>query len=192
MIKYLITTVLLLWAIVPCRAQDRIIKKSGKTVKVKILGVSSTEVKYKKTNIPNSYFHTMPCSHIAYIQYENGSIDSISGKDSLIKRTGDPYKLGKADAREYYHRYTGAANGTLFTSLVSPLIGFMPAFVFSITEPKDKHLSYPEPELMKNEAYAKGYRTQAKRIKASKVWTNWAVALGLNVFLVSVISLTHR
>jgi hypothetical protein len=200
--KHLFTTLLLLCSIVNSQAQDLIVKKSGKTIEGKILKVTPTEVKYKRTDIPNSYLHIVFRTQIEYIQYENGTIDSLNQKDSTTNMAqapvapkmmvGDPYILGKADARQYYHRYTGAGTGTLIVSLISPLVGLLPATICSISDPDDTHLGYPTPEFMNNKDYAKGYMRQAKRIKSGKVWMNWAIAFGVNVLLVAMLSTSSK
>ena len=37
---------------------------------------------------------------------------------------------------------------------------------------------------MSKDEYYTGYKFKAKKIKQGKVWTNWGIALGVNVFLI--------
>ena len=91
---------------------------------------------------------------------------------------------GQKDATRYYVEYTGAGTGTLVTSLVSPLLGLVPAIACVATPPKQKNLNFPSAELLKNPDYHRGYDARAKKMKQGKVWTNWGVGLGVNLILV--------
>lgn len=197
--KHVLTLCFLLCPMIHCRAQDLIIRKAGDTVRVKILDVSPGEVKYMKPEQANGSSYILLKSAIKQINYSNGVVDSFvivpqlnTNTPALLPGAGDLYQDGKKDAKTYYHRYKGAGTGTLITSMLSPLVGLLPATMCSITDPDDAHLSCLKPELMKNKTYAKGYMHQAKRIKAGKVWMNWAVGLGLNVFLLTMISIGHK
>lgn len=98
------------------------------------------------------------------------------------------YVKGQRDAEANYKKYSGAGTGTLFTSLLSPLVGLIPAIACSSTTPKEINLGAPKSELLAQEEYYLGYTQKAKKIKSRKVWTNWAVGFGVN--LVAVLALT--
>lgn len=197
MLKYLITVLLFVWVIVPCHAQDVIVKRSGKSIKVKILKVTATEVQYKRIDIPNSYLHTLLKSEIQQLNYENGTVDSFYTRDSLsnqltkqdIKST--PYKEGMADAKRYYKDYKTPGTFTLAFATASPALGLLPALFCSTMPPGEKHLGYPNADFKTNSDYANGYMHQAKRIKAAKVWKNWGIGLGINVVALVVLLLAQ-
>lgn len=116
-------------------------------------------------------------------------------KDSLNSAIVDANKLfidGQIDAKNHYRGYTGAGTATLLVGLLSPLIGVIPAVACSSTPPQDRNLHYPNPKLMENEDYKKGYTQKAKKIKQSKVWTNWGIAFATNLLLVILISAGGR
>lgn len=93
---------------------------------------------------------------------------------------------GEMDARINYKKYKGAGTGVLVTSLISPLVGLVPAITCSATEPKFDNLGFTDAELMKNPDYSEGYIKKAKKIKQRKVWTNFSIGLGVNI-LASII-----
>lgn len=103
-----------------------------------------------------------------------------------INKPEDLNIKGQIDAAHHYKRYKGAATGTLLTSLLSPVIGLIPAVLCSATYPKIENLGYPNEELFKQAVYYKAYTKKAKKIKQRKVWSNWGIGLGVNlvVFLV--------
>ncbi|MEJ8756697.1 hypothetical protein WG947_06810 [Pontibacter sp. H259] len=98
--------------------------------------------------------------------------------------TTELFNKGQQDAVLYYDGYKNAGTGVLITSLLSPLVGLVPAIVCSTTKPQDQNLGYPNYSLMQETSYKTGYTNKARRIKSGKVWRNWGIAFGVNVLLV--------
>jgi hypothetical protein len=121
------------------------------------------------------------------VKYENGTVDVFqiekknADSSAVVSLTENLFMKGQVDATKYYTKYKGAGTGTLITSLVSPLIGLIPAIACSSTQPREINLGYPNPALMKNPDYYLGYTQKAKKIKQGKVWLNWGIALGVNL-----------
>lgn len=105
-----------------------------------------------------------------------------------LKQPEDLNIKGQIDAARHYKRYKGAATGTLLTSLLSPVIGLIPAILCSSTNPKIENLGYPNEELFKQAAYYKAYTKKAKKIKQRKVWSNWGIGLGVNLVVILVLA----
>ncbi len=91
---------------------------------------------------------------------------------------------GQIDAEKHYRKYKGASVGTLITSLVSPLLGLIPAIASGSSTPKLKNLGYPDEKLFQQADYHASYTRKAKKIKQKKVWTNWGIGLGVNLAIV--------
>jgi hypothetical protein len=106
--------------------------------------------------------------------------------------TKDLYVKGQVDAELNYKKYKGAAAGTLIASLVSPLVGLIPAIACSATHPKIENLGYPDANLFMNKDYHDGYTKKAKRIKSGKVWKNWGIGFGVNLVAVLLISASAK
>jgi hypothetical protein len=117
---------------------------------------------------------------------DSKAIDSkvIDGNGILNSSNKDMFILGQFDATHYYKGYRGASTGTLVVSLLSPLVGLIPAIACSSTTPKLKNLDYPDSQIFQKIDYQRGYISQSKKIKSKKVWRNWSIALGVNVILV--------
>ena len=192
--KHLLTAFLLLCSILPCQAQDFIVKKTGETIPVKILEVTQPDVTYQKYGKLHGHIHIMPQSRVLYIRYENGTVDNLDNKyrtapsDTVV---GDAYQAGVKDAQKYYRDYKTSGSGTLIVGLLSPVAGLAPAIACASTPPKNRNLAYPNPDFMQNPAYAEGYRYQAKHTKQNKVWTNWGIGLGVNVALALLLLIKH-
>lgn len=117
------------------------------------------------------------------------TISEVKKEDTFFFKDMSPQDLnikGEIDASKHYRKYKGAATGTLITSLVSPLLGLIPAIACSSTTPKLENLGYPDQQLFQKSDYYKGYTKKAKRIKSGKVWKNWGIGLGVNIALVLI------
>lgn len=186
--------------------QDVITKKSGEELKVKVLEITQTEIKYKKSDNPEGPVYILPKSEVLIIQYENNIKEVFSSPEAdaaqnlvastkptsaMSTRPGearDMYYQGQNDAKNSYNGYTGAGTGTLFASLLSPLVGLVPAIICSSTKPKEQNLNFPDYELMKNMDYNRGYTQSSKKIKSRHVWKNWGIGFGVNIVAVVLLS----
>jgi hypothetical protein len=173
-----------------CFAQDIITNKSNEEVQAKILEISSNEIRYKKFDNLNGPTFIVAKSEILEIRYENGTKDIFTEEKknetvSAPTQSNDSlYSQGQNDASRFYRGYSGAGTATLITGLISPLIGLIPAIACSSTSPEDINLNYPNADLMMKPDYNNGYTQKAKKIKQGKVWGNWGVAFGVNLFAV--------
>jgi hypothetical protein len=189
--KIILTTLVSIFTASLCFSQDIITKKSSEDIQAKVLEVTTVEVKYKKFDNQNGPTFTILKSDLLMIRYENGTKDIFTEEkkiETTSSTSGDLFIQGQSDASRYYKGYKGAGTGTLITSLVSPLVGLIPAIACSSTQPKEINLNYPNADLMKKSDYYNGYTQKSKKIKQGKVWTNWGIAFGVN--LVAVLILT--
>jgi len=174
-------------------AQDVITKKNGEDIQAKVLEVSKDEVRYRKFDNPDGPVFILPVSDLIMIRYENGTKDLFNTEanvpaDDYAEPAEDMFMKGQKDATRYYKGYKAAGTGTLILSLLSPLVGLIPAVGCSATTPKPVNLGYPSQKLFNHPDYKNGYTVRAKRIKSGKVWTNWGIAFGVNLILVLAMS----
>ena len=188
--KSAFTTVAALLLITPSFSQDVITKKSGAEIEARILKIGPSEIEYKRFDNPDGPIFTMLKSDIATIRYENGTEDDFQEEEKQPVNTfsGDLFVKGQTDATLHYRSYGAAGTGTLITGLLSPLVGLIPAIACSSTPPRDHNLDYPDADLIKRHEYYEGYTLRARKIKRGKVWKNWGIALGINVFAVLILS----
>ncbi|WP_373493239.1 hypothetical protein [Aquiflexum sp.] len=112
---------------------------------------------------------------------------ATGGGGFLILNQNDLFVKGQLDASRYYKGYKGAGTGTLIASLISPLVGLIPAIATSSTTPQEINLGYPDPELFQQTEYYNSYTQKSKKIKQGKVWTNWAIGFGVNLVAVLIL-----
>jgi hypothetical protein len=187
--KNLILLILLTSSLNIIKAQDTLTMRTGDNLVAKVIEVGSSEIKYKKIDNLNGPVFTILKSDLYLIRYENGTKDDFSNI-SKVANAQDMYTLGYNDAVKYYKNYKVAGNSVLLTSAL-PFYGFIfggtSAAIASASEPSDENLDYPDLNLMKNEDYARGYRTSAKNIKRKKILTNYVSGLAISgITLVAV------
>lgn len=201
-------------------AQDTIYRFNGDTISAKIIAVNIDDIKYKRSSDSTGPTYTVLRSTVKSIVYNNGArllIDGNSGEaipvvidSSALTSNPQPsqmelekadsgyreidesqsYLAGQQDAKAHYKKYKKAALLTLSISLVSPLVGLVPAFICSLKSPAEKNLDYPDKHKMaNNKVYAKSYLKAADKIKQNKVWMAWVAGLGVNYGLFILLGL---
>ena len=185
--KIILTIFTSIFTITFCFSQDLITMKTSEDIKAKILEVTTSEIKYKRFDNQNGPVFTLLKSEVSMVRYENGTKDIFNEEKKIetvstsSPSSADLFTQGQSDASQYYKGYKGAGTGTLITSLVSPIVGLIPAIACSSTQPKQINLDYPDTELIKNADYYNGYTKKSKKIKQGKVWKNWCIGLGANI-----------
>ncbi|MCP9761897.1 hypothetical protein [Lacihabitans soyangensis] len=124
--------------------------------------------------IKSTIFLLLFSTVFAFGQFEY--VDTLS-----VFRGENMYVKGMLDAEKNYKGYRKSELGTFGVSLLSPLIGLIPAVACTFNPPKEKNLNYPEPKLAKNIEYRMGYIDKASKIKRKKVWGSWLGALATSV-----------
>ncbi|AWW00335.1 hypothetical protein [Arcticibacterium luteifluviistationis] len=167
-------------------SQDLLTTKDGIDIESKILEVLLHDVKYKKFNNLNGPTFTIPKSDILIIRYENGTKDIFVSPTVLVEpiitqTSSELYQMGITDAYSNYRAGSSGRGGTFFVTLLSPIVGLIPAIACSSNSPRDSNLNFPNDELKKNPSYYSGYKHKATRIKKGQIWKNWGIALGINL-----------
>lgn len=193
----LIIFVQLFTLVVGANAQDVITKRNGDDIKAKVLEITLTELKYKNFNNLDGPIISIAKSDVIFVKYENGTKDVfVEEKMADISNPSglDNEKLalvGKADARRYYKGYSGAGSGTLVTGLFAgSILALVPAIATSSSAPNESNLQYPKVNLANNPNYVNAYKQEAFKIKKTKVWNNYFIALMANV--ATVVLLTRK
>ncbi len=172
-----------------------ITKKTGEDITVKVLEVTTSEIKYKKfDNLDGPTFSILK-SEVLIIRYKNGTKDvfnivtPVEATVTEQKNENDMFSKGKADAKSFYRGKNSGSGWTVATTiLTSPIIGLLPAALCASSDPNDDNLMYPNSSLMKNADYNKAYIDEAHRIKNKKVWKAFGISAGVWLGLILIIS----
>lgn len=186
--RYLLPVILLLS--IAGQAQDFLVTRKLDTIYCRIIALQGDSVVYSTPN--NAGHSTMGRSNLLQLNYASGVEINIENTilapnyDQAIPTTSDSmYHLGVKHARLYYTDYKAAGTGTLLTSFFVPY-GLIPAIACSATPPNYSHMNVPNPKLLSDPNYYKGYRTEAHKIKRKKVWKNFAIGTGASVVAYSL------
>lgn len=196
MLKTLLTLALSISLSVNGFTQDVMTKTSGEEIKVKILEVSNSEVKYRLFDSPNSPLFTISKSEVLIIKYENGSKDlflpDLEAKIKEKERQVEDLKLkAKKDAQfQYKARNTGAIWTAAGTIVFTPILGIIPAAITATEYPQYENLDITDPKLIENDVYVRAYSAEAQKKKSKKVWTHFGI--GSAIWLVGTILLSAR
>jgi hypothetical protein len=190
-------TIILLLLIINCLAatgQDMIVTINGDNIPCKVVRVSKKTVKYKLPEIGDTTVHATAKETVSVIKYADGEKEfynesKVDDNDDEGKWDKDMMaKEGRKDARQNYQEYKGPKTVTTVVAAVAgPVIGLVPAFVYTSNPPDEEDLGYPDEELAKNSKYSASYKNEAKHIQGKKVWNGYLVGALINV---SVIVLT--
>jgi hypothetical protein len=163
-------------------AQDIITLKSGDELNVKIIRLNAKDVQYSPHGVSDTI--SIWRDDVVKLQYNTGTIVYLTDDKDFTgyqSATQDSmYNAGVNDASKYYSGYSGAAIGTLVSSIAFPY-NIIPAIACSVTKPKDQNLGYRDYKLMQNSSYSRGYVNQAHKIKRNKVWKNYAIGSGVMI-----------
>lgn len=166
-----------------CYSQDVIHKKNGEVLQVQIIATSNTDITYMtKTKSNNDTLVTIDKNEITSFRRANENTESAEKKELTEEEKLALFEEGKMDADIYYTRYKRPGTLVLVTSLISPIIGLVPAIVSSATPVRDQNKCYPQSKKPRTEEYYSGYAMRAKKNKQRVVWRNWGIALGVNFF----------
>lgn len=177
-------SIALLFVVNLLSAQDTLALKNNSKFLVKIKEVGTEEITYLNYSNLDGPSFIVKKGDVDYITYSDGYKQTMETNNIPNETPRDLYFRGQRDADQFYRGYHGAGTATLVVSLLSPLVGLIPAVACSATPPKKSNLEYPDSQAFQKTDYQNGYMKQAKRIKSRKVWTNWGIAFGVNVVLV--------
>lgn len=178
------------------RAQDNIIKRNGEEIKAKILEITPTMIKYKRTDYLDGPIISVLKSDILMIRYKNGTKDIFYEEKQANQEKSKKneksvmvtYADGQRDAEKYYKKYSPSANATALTTLgCGGLFGLIPAIATSTTAPTIENLGMPDRKLINNSEYYMGYTSMAKKIKSRQVWKAYGISIFINIVLIVAI-----
>lgn len=166
-------------------SQDVIHKKSGEVLQIQIIATSNTDITYStKTKSNSDTIITISREEVESFRRANENVEIAVKKEMTSEERLAIFEEGKLDADIYYTRYKRPGTLVLVTSLISPIVGLVPAVISSATPVKDQNKWYPPSKEPRIDAYYIGYDMRAKQKKVKVVWRNWGIGLAVNFILV--------
>lgn len=84
--RFLLTLAMIVYAVQIVVAQDVIVTRQAERIDAKVLEVSETEIKYKKTSNPDGPTFVLSTEKIASILYANGEVQGLSSNSPRQRR----------------------------------------------------------------------------------------------------------
>lgn len=163
-------------------AQDVIHKINGEVLQVQIIATSKADITYMaKTANNNDTTITIDRNEVVSFRRASENLEYAQAKEYTSQERLAIYEEGKMDADIYYTRYKRPGTLVLVTSLISPIVGLIPAIISSSTPVKEHNKWYPTSKTPRIDAYYGGYAKQAKRKKQQVVWRNFTIGLAANL-----------
>ena len=179
-----------------CDAQDMLVLTSGDVRNVKVMEVTTNFIRYRVTDSSDSSFYRISTDSVYSIKYKNGSKDFFSGRNTnttgaeapRLANMSEMKKLGKEDAKIYYHGCGGCEAGVILGTTYGYIVGgLVTAIACASTPPGANNLSYPDFTFMKNQDYSNAYKAEAFKLKKKRTWTTFAIGAGTEVAVVAIV-----
>ena len=188
-------------------AQDTLVTRHGEAIVVKVSRITPQEIEYKHFDNPDGPLIVVLKSGVAAIRYANGTREAFNADEPAATSTpvitepayalpttkkmplvqGDLYVQGQMDAQMYY-RKNGALWGTAITTFLIPPAGLIVGVATGASRPSPGNFFTPNPELLREPEYLRGYQKQAHRRKAGKAASGFGLGLGALVLFIAVFS----
>ncbi|MDE6493050.1 MAG: hypothetical protein K2L50_00510 [Bacteroidales bacterium] len=85
------------------------------------------------------------------------------------------------DCKLHYKMWQGAAIGTLFFTILSPVASLSVAVPTSLTPPRIENLGLSDVDMLQEGLYFHTYRKEAARLKSKRIWTAYGIGFGIHV-----------
>ncbi|UOQ53732.1 hypothetical protein [Hymenobacter cellulosivorans] len=189
--------ILLGWMLSPAAfaQHDAILRTNGEEIKAKILTVSPDTIHYVHLDPPSTDTLRIASADVFMLRYANGTREVIqhpvATSSAMQLSRQEAMQRGAADARKYF-RAPGAFWGTYGATLLNPMAGLVTGVVVGNVRPLEYNLTAPDPNLLKNPDYVRGYQRQAKNKKLGKAVAGFGAGVGTLVVALAVLLTNSR
>ena len=141
---------------------------------------------------------SLAAADVRLVRYANGTKELIrAGADAaaespLVGLSAEQrYLRGRQDNRQYYQPAKGVFWGTFGATLAgSGYGGIVAGGVISLTPPQRQNLLAPQPQLLDDPGYYRGYRKQAQNRKPGKAAAGFGVGVAAEAALLVILVAT--
>ncbi|WP_157886753.1 hypothetical protein [Hymenobacter sp. PAMC 26628] len=200
--KLLLLLVVLVGALLPAQARaqaapgtDTILRLDGQEIQGRVVTLTPTVLRYLPAAPAAPDTLALPVAEVFLVRYANGTKEVLhpeaaaGGPADLLPGldAGQRVGLGRRDAAAHYNQH-GPYWGTLGTTLYAgPVFGLVPAAIISSIDVKARNFQSPQPALLADADYQRGYQQQANRTKRQRAWAGYGTGAGVWVVLVAVL-----
>lgn len=200
--RNILLLLMMLGALLPARARaqaapgsDTILRLDGQEIQGRVVVLTPTVLRYLPAAPAPPDTLALPVAEVFLVRYANGtkevlhpemaaggSADLLPGLDARQRDS-----LGRRDAAAHYNQH-GPYWGTFGTTLYAgPVFGLVPAAIVSSIDVKARNFQSPQPALLADANYQRGYQQQANRTKRQRTWSGYGTGVGVWVVLIAAL-----
>ena len=183
---------------------DVLLLSNGQELTGQVLTISPTELTYRPAPVdgaaPLPDTVRLQTASVFMVRYANGTREVLAQLQPAAPAaspdlTPAPLRdltvpqrqaLGQRDARVNY-RHSGPFWGSFGTGVfLGPLLGLASTISIAESSVQPSNLGAPQPVLLTDPSYQKGYQRQANQLKSRRTWGGYWVATGLYALLIGL------
>jgi hypothetical protein len=167
---------------------DVILRTNGAEINAKVLTIRPDRISYLHLDTAATDTLAIASQQVFMIRYANGTKEVISrtAPAPVGLTRAEASRRGANDARMYF-KAPGAFWGTYGATVINPMAGLATGAVFSAIRPGVRNLTIPQPAMLQNPDYVRGYQQQAQRKKLGKAAAGFGAGMGTLVLVVLVV-----
>lgn len=142
-------------------SQDIITKKDGTKIEVKVLEISSTEVKYYNFTQPNGPLRILGTYEITEINYENGESEKFNAKEPIVTGNNRPETTEKQGPTPKYSKLDMMGAGFAIDVLVGASQFSAYQYNYYYYDPNNPYIQ-PQPLKRVDNSFSLGFRISNK------------------------------
>ncbi|MGI4886375.1 MAG: hypothetical protein ACRYFR_15570 [Janthinobacterium lividum] len=175
---------------------DTILRLDGQEIRGRVVVLGPEQLRYLPAASAASDTLALPVAEVFLIRYANGTravlhpeLAAAGAPADLLAglNAGQRDSLGRRDAATHYNKhgpYWGTLGATLYAG---PVLGLVTPAAVSSIDVKARNLQAPQPALLADADYQRGYQQQANRTKRRRTWAGYGTGAGAWVVLVAVL-----
>lgn len=187
----------------PVAATDVIVRTNGDELPGRVLSITPTLIRYMPAAPAPPDTLELAATEVFMVRYANGTRELIRVARAEAPLVGlsteQRYLRGRQDSHQFYQPAKGVFWGTFGATLAGyGYGGLLAGGVMALTPPRRQSLraSAPQPQLLDDPDYYRGYRKQAQNRKVGKAAAGFGTGVGVTVvvwtaLLLALISTWH-
>ena len=178
----------------PAAATDVIVRTNGDELPGRVLSITPALVRYLPAAPAPPDTASLAAADVFMVRYANGTkelmradADAAAASPLVGLNAEQRYTLGRQDSRQYYQPAKGVFWGTFAATVATTSYGgIVTGGIISLTPPQRQNLLAPQPQLLDDPDYYRGYRKQAQNRKLGKAAAGFGVGVAAEVVLLAV------
>ena len=175
-------------------APDVIVRTNGDELAGQVISITPELVRYLPATPASPDTISLAATDVFMVRYANGTKELMrAGTDAVVEsplvglNAEQRYLRGRQDSRQYYRPAKGVFWGTFAATVATTGYGgIVTGGVISLVPPPRQNLLAPQPQLLDDPDYYRGYRKQAQNRKVGKAAAGFGVGVAAEAVLLAI------